>query len=159
MCVEQNRLGLRVKVGVVYKVKTGRIRAEGDARCPKKGAGSLLAQVCAFPWAFIAMKLGDGLGDLSESFGNFPCAMVHKQQHGRHKRRQAFCKFSSPGWTHATLAGRVKHKTNGVDPCRYGGVNILLTGEAAQFDSGANCLGNGSAHGNQSYAGVRSGMP
>ena len=47
-------------------------------------------------------------------------------------------------------AGGIDHKANGVHTCGDGGVYVLLTGEATNFDTRA-------VHGNPSYAGVRSG--
>ena len=79
-------------------------------------------------------------------------AFVHKQQNRCDKGGQALRKLGGALQCHGAWAGGVEHKADSICTGLNGGVYVLLTRQAADFDTG-------SVHGSQSKAAVRLGTP
>ena len=172
MGVEQDGLSCFEFQSIVYEIKAvagifgGMTKvAKWDSGSSEKGAFDSPASL----WRFIAMKLNQSAWNQHASCFDVSCTGVHKQQHGRDKRRKAPCQGCSSFGGDVTRARGVKHKTNCINPGGSDGINIFFACQAANLDAGARAglgrcgVGSGTVHapdyGNQSKAGVRVGKP
>ena len=83
------------------------------------------------------MKLHQSAINTGASSYYFNSTGVDEQQHWRDERGQATCKFSSALGTDVTCARLIQHKANRIRACGNSSVNVLLSRQAADFDSGS----------------------
>ena len=152
MCVEQYGLGYFEIVRIFYEIKcvavVHRVFAQRDACGPHEGSGDLLAHLRRL----ITMKLHHSAGNTDTCRYDFCSRCIDKKQHGRDKGRQAMGQFNRTVSTDVARAWGIYNKAHRVRASRNGSINILFTGQTADFDSG-------SGHGSQSYAAARLGRP
>lgn len=138
-------------LGVFYEVETPARFAQGNPGRAQVGAGA--SQGLALGGCFVAMELQGGVGDQGAGgLDLFRCGVDH-QQHRRDEGRQAACQFGGTLGRDVAWAFLVKNETHRVGAGCDHGVHVGLTGEATDLDPRTR------VHGNQSYAGVRSGRP